>query len=63
MKNDRFREMLKKFTDVWVAYDSVSMKAIATGKSAQAALNRAWKTGHKHPVLIKVPKEQKAQMV
>lgn len=63
MKKPSFSEMFRKFTDVWIAYDSSTNKVFATGKSATAALNRAWKIGAKNPTIIKAPKQHLAQIV
>lgn len=62
MKKISFADMFKKFTDVWIAYDAKTNKVYATGKSATAALNRAWKIGAKSPTIIKAPKEHLARI-
>ena len=52
-----FASMFKQFTDVWVAYDSKTFEVFGTGKSLNAALNRAYKKGAKQPAIIKAPKQ------
>lgn len=57
MKKPSFGEMFKKFTDIWVAYDSKTFKVYGTGKSLNAAINRAKKNGLTVPTVIKAPKK------
>lgn len=53
-----FAAMIKKFSDVWIAYDAKNFRVYGTGKSLQAALNRAKKNGLEVPTVMKAPKKQ-----
>ena len=57
MKKPSFADMFKKFTDVWIAYDSNTNKVFGIGKSLQAAINRARKNGLEAPTVTKAPKK------
>jgi hypothetical protein len=57
MKKPSFASMFKKFTDVWIAYDNKTNKVFGTGKSLNAAINRARKNGLVVPAVIKAPKK------
>ena len=63
MKKGSFAEMFKKFTDVWIAYDSKTFEVFGTGKSLKAAINRARKNGLIVPTVIKAPKKHLAWIV
>ena len=58
-----FANMFKKFTDVWIAYDPKNFKVFGTGKSLNAAINRAKKNGLAEPTVIKAPKKHLPWMI
>ncbi len=57
-----FKKIFKNFSEEWLALDPKTNKVVATGKSVSAALNRAWKKGVLHPLVVKAPKEHKTNI-
>lgn len=57
-----FKKIFRSFSEEWIALDPLTNKVAASGKSVKAALNRAWKKGVVHPVVVRVPKEHKTNI-
>lgn len=50
-------DVLKKYSNKWLALDENTKKVVASGKSPKEVLDDARKKGVEHPVLTKAPKD------
>jgi len=50
-------KIYKKYAGMWVALDEKRTKALATGKTANEALQASKKKGVNNPIITKIPTE------
>lgn len=60
---DDLSEVLKKYSNKWLALDESTKKVVASGQSPKKVLEDARKKGVEHPVLTKAPKDYGAYIL
>ena len=50
-------EVLKKYSNKWLALDENTQKVVASGQTPKQVLDHARRKGVEHPVLTKAPKD------
>jgi len=56
-KSSDLSEVLKKYSNKWLALDESTKKVVSSGQSPKEVLDDARKKGVEHPVLTKAPKD------
>ena len=61
--NSNLTQLLKGYSDEWVALNEDQTKVVGHGKSLKEALLRAKKKGHNDPILTRVPRHYGAYIL